>query len=440
MKYEFDAELKRLLAGDGLNRNVLLAVSGGVDSMTMAELFSKSSVSLSFSVAHVNFSLRGEASDADESLVREWCVCHGVKLHTKRFDTAEYASSHGISIEMAARELRYGWFDELADQYGYDFIAVAHNLNDSVETMYLNLLRGTGIRGLAGIRSRNGRIIRPMLVFSRERIVSFAQSSGIVWREDATNAESLYKRNRLRNEVFPHFAAINPSFLATAGQEMHRFAQAQAILDETFARLKSSAISTSDDGVVTVDIPMLRSSGHVSYWLFRIMEEYGFNSSQIEQMEASLTAQSGRRFESETHIVIKDRELLVIYPSDFRPLNYASRTFDRPEGFDPKNAPVGVLYADADLLDGDIFFRSPQPGDRFVPLGMKGSRLVSDFLTDLKVDVMQKGLEMITVCRKKDGSEIIAAVAGRRIAEPFKVTSSTKRIVEIYCLSDTSAS
>lgn len=428
----FDVELQRLLAADGRTCNVLLAVSGGVDSMTMAELFLKSSVSLSFSVAHVNFSLRGKESDADEALVRDWCVRNNVRIYVKRFDTASYAVSNGISIEMAARELRYGWFDALADEYGYDFIAVAHNLNDSVETMYLNLLRGTGIRGLAGIKSRNGRIIRPLLRFTREQIITFATESGIEWREDSTNTESEFKRNRIRNEVFPHFAAVNPSFLVTSFNEMQRFSQVQDILDKDYERVRESAVTFYVDGSVKVDIPALLEEGNVGYWLFRIMEEFGFNSSQVEQTEEVLCSQSGKRFESSTHVLVKDRDSLRIYPSDMVRPEYKFRIFDRPDKFNPKSAPSGVLYLDADALEGGIMFRPPQPGDRFVPLGMKGSRLVSDFLAEQHIDVFRKNLEQVAVCRKKDGTEIIVAVAGRRIADPYKITSSTRKVLELY--------
>ena len=220
---------------------VLLAVSGGIDSMCMAELAYR--CGYDFAVAHCNFHLRGEESDGDEALVREWAESRGVRFHRADFDTYAYAERYSVSIEMAARDLRYDWFLEVCEQNGYQVLAVAHNANDNAETLILNLLRGTGLRGLTGMRAdgnvpapggENVRMIRPLFGFSRKEIEDYAASAGVKYREDHTNRETVYKRNKLRHNVFPVFEEINPSFLNTFAREMEVFAQQNKIAEEYF--------------------------------------------------------------------------------------------------------------------------------------------------------------------------------------------------------------
>ncbi|MBR1576244.1 MAG: tRNA lysidine(34) synthetase TilS, partial [Bacteroidales bacterium] len=232
MQGRFDSTLARLTGGRPGCRP-LLAVSGGVDSMSMADLFLNSARRLPLAVAHVNFGLRGADSDGDEALVRHWCETSGVPFFVKRVETDQYASKRGISVEMAAREIRYGWFAELCREEGFTHLAVAHNLDDNAETLLLHLLRGTGLRGLAGIRedvplpgAENVRLIRPLLAFSRREIEDFALRAGVDFHIDATNADTSIHRNRIRGKVFPELAAINPSFRRTFLREMQYFRQA----------------------------------------------------------------------------------------------------------------------------------------------------------------------------------------------------------------------
>ena len=243
MQRKFDAILSGLLDEEPSlkGRPVLLAVSGGIDSMCMAELFLHSLSFVRFAVAHCNFRLRGDESDSDELLVTEWCARNGIRLYKKDFDTVSYARTCGISIEMAARDLRYGWFAETARAGGFGAVAVAHNANDNVETLMLNLLRGTGIRGISGMHRLSGMpgydggfLIRPLLGFTRKQIEGFARSRGISWHEDRTNAGTEYKRNRIRNLVFPVFEDINPSFVRTIAREMDYFSQVSDIADDYF--------------------------------------------------------------------------------------------------------------------------------------------------------------------------------------------------------------
>lgn len=262
---------------------ILLATSGGIDSMYLAnrapELFSGAS----FAVAHCNFHLRGEESDSDEAFVREWCTGHGITCHVKDFQTSDYAAALGISIEMAARELRYGWFEELCRENGYDAVAVAHNANDNAETLILNLLRGTGSRGIRGMSKESHlgglTVLRPMLDISRESIRAWMEGQGLEWREDSTNADSSYRRNRIRNEVFPLFSKINPGFLRTLGRDMQHFAQIDDIAEDYY----SSAI----DGLRTarggISVDALLALKHWEFVLWRIVEPSGMSEETFEK-------------------------------------------------------------------------------------------------------------------------------------------------------------
>lgn len=422
----FEERLGKLLSSPEERPRVLLAVSGGVDSMSMATLFARSGL-CDFAVAHMNFSLRGEGSDGDQAFVMDWCSKAGIRCFCRRVDTEEYASEKGISIEMAARELRYDWFDNLADENGFDFIAVAHNLNDSVETMYLNLLRGTGLRGLCGIRPVNGRIIRPLLDFSRSEILTFAGENGVPFRNDSTNADVEFSRNRLRNNVFPELCRINPSFLETARTEAARFSEIENLLADLLAS-KENDLYSFDDGILKIDIESLRKEKYGDYWLFRLLDRFGFNGRQLEDILNSLDGRIGLRFMTSSHIAVKDRRFIKIYPlSDEIVPQVSFEVTDMPEGFDPAHTPAKTQFVDADKVQFPLSVRTPQAGDRFRPLGMRGSKLVNDFLSEQKIDVYGKRFQAV-VC---DASGAIVCVAPYRIDDRFKVTAKTRRLLEI---------
>lgn len=442
MQDRFDSALARLTEGCPQGR-VVLAVSGGVDSMTMADLFLHSALRPSLAVAHVNFGLRGAESEGDEALVRRWCKASGVPCFVKRVETFKHASERGISIEMAARELRYGWFAELCREQGFTHLAVAHNLDDHAETLLLHLLRGTGLRGLAGIREAaplpgadGVQVIRPLLGFSRQEIEAYAVRAGVEFRVDATNADTSIPRNRIRHEVFPQLAAVNPSFRQTFRREMRHFAQAEEILNMVYEGGRSECCHLEGE-VLHFDIAELLDMAVPGWWLWRLLEEYGFNTAQIEQIEASLNAQSGKEFRSATHRLVKDRTELRVYPlsgpdDTDRTDRLDVRTFAMTPDFNPKKKPEGVLFVDADKVRLPLSARAPKPGDRFRPFGMHfGSRLLSDFFTDLKLDLEQKRRETVVTMQNTDGDEIIVAILGRRIDDRFKVTAATRTVVAI---------
>ena len=442
MQDRFDKALSRLTAGRPDGR-VLLAVSGGIDSMTMADLFLHSALRLPLAVAHVNFQLRGSESDGDEALVLRWCEKNGVPFLVKRVETGKHASERGLSVEMAARELRYDWFATLCREQGFAFLAVAHNLDDSAETLLLHLLRGTGLRGLAGIRedvplpgAEDVRLIRPLLDFTRREIESYAVRAGVEFHVDATNADTSIARNRIRHDIFPQLASINPSFLRTFQAEMKHFAQDRQLLDEVYEAGRKDFCSERE-GVLHIDIPTLQGKGQTDWWLYRILSDFGFNADQLAQIERSLDAMSGKEFLSPTHRLVKDRRELRIYPlpgpgdGDLT-ARLDVRTFSVPAGFDPKQKPDDVLFVDADLVRLPLSARPPREGDRFRPFGMhRGTKLLSDFFTDLKLDVEQKRREVVVTMQKENGDEVIVAILGRRIDDRFKITAATRAVAAI---------
>lgn len=257
---------------------VLLAVSGGIDSMYMAERAPELFPGASFAVCHCNFGLRGEESDGDEAFVREWCSRKGFAVYVKSFDTAVYASQNDLSIEMAARDLRYAWFGELCSQEGFDCVAVAHNADDNAETFFLNLLRGTGARGLRGMGDRD-MIVRPLLSVPRSEIRSWMLAQGLPWREDSTNASSAYKRNRLRGEVIPVLKEMNPSLLESLERTMEHIRQVDDIAEDYFLGVKDSVCT---DGVIS--IRALLSLKHPRYVLFRLVEPAGLTETALDNL------------------------------------------------------------------------------------------------------------------------------------------------------------
>ena len=437
MQNRFDTALESLSSSQERLSGILLAVSGGVDSMVMLSLAASSRAAGRFAVAHMNFSLRGEESDGDEALVRSWCESRGIPLFVNRVDTRAYASDKGISIEMAARELRYGWFDELLESEKLGCVAVAHNMNDSVETVFLNLLRGTGLRGVTGIRKRNGRVIRPMLEFSRDEILKFASENGIPFRTDSTNLESDFARNRIRNEVFPQFEKINPSFLKSVAASAAHFAQAETFLEEKLADEEPGFVrrGCASHAELEIDSAALARDPHRSLRLYSLLEEYGFNEAQIESVVSALGSQPGRQFAARDHTLVTAPGCLRLYADrvpedDDIAFPVKVSVIPRPAGFDPRNAPQGTLYADADKLSLPLGLRRWREGDRFRPFGMKGFKKLSDFFNDLGLDLEQKRREVIvTTCI--EGVEQIVCIAGRRLDDRFRVTEATERVAVI---------
>ena len=447
---------------------LLLAVSGGVDSMCMADLFQSLEERVPFAVAHCNFHLRGEESDGDEALVADWAREHSVPLHITSFDTEKYASDNGISIEMAARELRYGWFAQLCSQHGYKAVAVAHNANDNAETLLLNLLRGSGLKGVTGMSltsplpcapGSDALLLRPLLKCTRKQIEGYAFAYKVRYREDSTNAMSEYKRNRLRNDVFPIFESINPSFIRTLNREASYFEDASGIVED-YCRAASEKIVSRSGDRLTVSLPALLAAPRWRYILYYILEPFGFNSAVLASLENLLLSErtiSGKRFESQTHILFTEREHLRVEPSespasvvpcaqleDILPVrcagtyhfNGAAVTVEELDWTSdiPLKQPEGTLLFDAQKLRFPLVLRRWRDGDWLVPFGMRGKKKVSDLFADLKYDSLKKSSAVVLVDTVSDSMAQdghIAAVLGVRSDDRYKVVSTTVRAIRI---------
>lgn len=439
IEQEFSSALLSLSGGSVDGHRYLLGVSGGIDSMCMAELFLHSDLHPQFALAHVNFSLRGSESDGDMASVEEWGRRNGVPVYTRIFDTKAYSAEKSISTQMAARELRYGFFADLMDAEGFDFLSIAHNLDDSIETIFLNIARGTGLRGLAGIPVRNGRIIRPLLGVSRSQIREYVETRGVPYRDDHTNFESHYARNRVRNIIFPEFRKINPSFLDTVRRDSEYFREASDIIDGVYEGVYARVCSASDDGVLSIDTRMLLQEGHCGYWLNRMLRDYGFNSGQIADIGRCMeSGQSGRVFRTGTHELLFGTERMRVYPLrqeeetefcidrpgvyTFKGVRFRLDFFPRPAGFSPVPQDSSVLYFAADDLKMPLLCRSWRPADRFRPFGMRrGSKKLSDFFTDLKLDRVQKMAQPILL----DADGQIVCLPGLRIDDRFRIKAPT---------------
>ena len=374
-----------------------------------------------FAVAHCNFGLRGSESDGDELFVREWCRDTGTECFVRRFDTAGYSRTQGVSIEMAARELRYAWFRELCEEHGFETVAVAHNADDNAETLILNLLRGTGIRGIRGMGGREG-VLRPLLGTSRSDIRKWMSEHGRRWREDSTNSDSTYRRNLIRNEVFPLFSKINPSFIKTLNADMHRFAQADDIAEEYVRTAAERAVL--DDG--SISVAALKDDPHREFVLWRLLEDSGISADEFSALIRTLEEDrqyAGRRFGPVTGTSGR-----LIMKNGTRPDGRKVRVeiLERNE-LESLKQPEGILIADADILPPPLKIRRWRPGDWMVPFGMKGRKKVSDIFTDLHVPVTEKeGVIVVEL----DGSHV-AALLPYRIDDSVRVTDSTARVLRI---------
>jgi tRNA(Ile)-lysidine synthase len=417
----------------------LLAVSGGIDSMTMAHLFYEIGYP-SFAVATVNFSLRGEESDGDEKMVRDWCSSRGIECFVQKFDTQSYAKEHGISTQMAARDLRYQWFSTLCSQRGFSKLAIAHNLNDKAETLFINLLRGTGINGLSSIRETSHptgegmTVVRPIIEFSRREIEEFAKSENIPYRNDHTNFESHYSRNKLRNLVFPIFEEINPSFLQTIDREISIFTQAGDVINERLQEVREKVLSiiTGGEESARISIPALKLFNNSEFWLYLLLEDYGFSASVVKDIHNSLESQSGKCFYSSDYQVLKDRNYLIVrsVETKMQPGRINDKVSLKFYDIYPLFTPMAsdrIFYLDADLTGSNILFRKWRAGDKFTPLGMNGRKKVSDYLTDLKRDRFQKENRIVATTE----DDKIICLLGERIDNNYRITKSTKRILEI---------
>lgn len=400
---------------------ILVALSGGADSVALLCILHAAGYHCE--AIHCNFHLRGEESNRDELFVRQLCERYGIRLHTIDFDTNRYATEKHISIEMAARELRYTWFEEIRNQCRADVVAVAHHQDDSAETILLNLIRGTGISGLLGIRPRNGAIVRPLLCVNREEIVYYLQSIGQDYVTDSTNLKNEYTRNKIRLNILPLIQTINPSIKNTL-IETSNYLHDISVIYNRYKEEAKIRITTAEG----IRIGELLKEPAPETLLFEILHPLGFNSVQIKDIANSLQGQSGKQFVCKEWRVIKDREVLLlesIQSEDKEEFPFQIIKEEKEYNSDfqiPREK--GTACFDAEKLNGEISYRKWQAGDTFIPFGMKGKKKVSDYLTDRKFSISQKERQWVLCC-----GEHIAWLIGERTDNRFCIDETTKYVV-----------
>lgn len=412
---------------------LLLAVSGGVDSVVMAHLCKKAS--LDFCIAHCNFKLRGKESDQDEKFVKELAASLKVEIYTQAFATEKYAKENKLSTQVAARNLRYAWFYELLAEHELDYVLTAHHANDSLETMLINLSRGTGLKGFTGIPENNNKIVRPLLPFSRQNLEGFAKENSINWRHDKTNDTDDYLRNKIRHQVVPALAEGNPQLLQVVQKTQANLKQTEDLLEDYTAILFSKLVQNIK-GEYYINVEQLLETPHTKAVMYQLLNPFGFT--EWDDVYNLLHAQTGKQVFSATHRLVRDRAVLILgrkpeekdetsflFKKEENQLNFSGSCLvkETVEKIDaPKNKHA---FLDYDKLDFPLELRKWQAGDAFCPFGMKGSKKVSDFLKDEKVSPTEKENVWILMSQEK-----IVWVVGHRIDNRFKVENTTKNIVK----------
>ena len=409
-----------------LKDKVLVTLSGGADSVALLRVLL--SLGYKCECAHCNFHLRGEESDRDEAFVRSLCEQLSVKLHIKHFETEAYAKTNHLSIEMAARELRYGWFHQLKEERNIAARAVAHHRDDSVETFLLNLIRGTGIDGLKGISPKNGHVVRPLLQVSRESIIGYLKTIQQEYVTDSTNLEDVYTRNKIRLNILPLMKEINPSVMESIQETSRRLADIATIYHQNRESVLKESVVQESDNLYRIPIKKILQDVAPASFLYELLSPYGFNVSQIKDVHHCLVhSQSGKRFLSKEWEVIRDREELMIHRKASQldvPELLIEEVKDMVSFKLPRDKHIACL--DADKMIRPLTIRKWQSGDKFIPLGMKGKKNVSDYLTDRKFSVYQKDNQYV-VC----SGETIVWLVDERIDNRFRVTDETERILLI---------
>jgi tRNA(Ile)-lysidine synthase len=422
---------------------ILLAVSGGIDSVAMAELFSRAKIP--FGIAHCNFRLRGKESDGDETFVKDLAKKMKVPFFIHQFLTADFAEKHGLSIQMAARELRYQWFDKLLEKEGYQWIATAHHMDDQIETFFINLLRSSGIAGFHGILPKQGKIIRPLLYSSRKEIEIFVNKNKLKYREDSSNIEIKYLRNKIRHELIPILNEMNPDFNRILTENIYRIRETEKIFRESVEKTRKK-VRTKEGENDYLAIKELLKLDPLSTYLYEILSPYGFNFTVVLDIVNSLEEEPGKQFFSATHRLIKDREYLIVsalaknetreQPTDQflitekmmwikKPIHLEFRKFIKDQAFkiDYEQASANL---DGDKLVFPLILRKWKRGDLFYPFGRNHRKKLSDFFTDNKFSLADKENAWLL----SSGDKIVWIV-GHRIDNRFRISPKTNQVLQI---------
>ena len=413
-------------------KKLLLAISGGLDSMVMLHLFQQ--LDYDIAVAHCNFQLRGLESFEDQNFVREYVDAQAIPFFTTLFDTENFAKDTKKSIQVAARELRYDWFYELAETNHFDYILTAHHADDSIETFIINLSRGTGLEGLIGIPAINDKIIRPLLPFSREEIENYAQENNIKWREDSSNASDKYIRNKIRHDLVPILKELQPHFLQSFQKTQGFLRESQAMVDDAAEMMYQLVASTVDDSI-HFDIEKLKKLNNYSSYLYQWLKEYDFTA--WEDIYDLVDAQSGKQVFSNHYRLVKNRSVLILSAQKEKeeaiyfiekhqkevniPLNLSICKVT-----DISESNANSIFVNENTLDFPLSIRKWQEGDYFYPFGMKGKKKLSKFFKDEKFSLIEKENTWL-LCSKNE----IVWVIGKRADDRYKVMANAKNILKI---------
>ncbi len=418
-----------------IGKKILVACSGGLDSVVLTKLCDL--IELDFSIAHCNFNLRGIESNDDEKFVKQLAEEVNAAFFVNRFDTKIFAEVHHVSIQMAARTLRYEWFLELATELGCDYVLTAHHADDNIETFLINLSRGTGIDGLVGIPEVNSIYIRPLLPFSRQNILDFATKYLLKWREDSSNSSIKYLRNKLRHDVVPQLKSVNPQFLQNFGNTLKYLKQANDFIKSQVNELSIGLLEQTESGCIKIPIYRIEEFDNPKVYVYFLLNQYGFTA--WDDIVKILKAQSGKQIFSKTHRLVKDRDYLLITPISEEHIH---RSYIIPNDENMIMIPIGTMkfkkaekiedkglktiFIDKKLLKYPLIVRKWKEGDYFYPLGMKGKKKLSKYFKDEKLSLVAKERVWL-LCSDKE----IVWVINYRVDNRYKITDQTKEILKI---------
>lgn len=414
------------------DKQLLVATSGGMDSMVLVNLFQK--LNFNFALAHCNFQLRNSESDADEKFVNSYAEQNKMPCYTKKFDTINYSETHKLSTQVAARNLRYNWFNEILVQEKYDYVITAHHADDVAETFMINLSRGTGLEGLTGIPSQNGNVIRPMLPFSRKEIENYASENSLKWREDSSNASDQYVRNKIRHHIIPIFKEINDSFLLSFHNTLEHFNQQKSLVDDAVLLVYEKVV-LEEKGQLKINISALLQYKNYKAYLYQWLHKYGFTA--WNDVYDLVQSQTGKRIESENYILLKNRDYLLLSQrksTDFETIviNSVTENTNFPLNFsfsnlsNISNQNKNIIFVEESKLQFPLIIRKWNEGDFFYPAGMQGKKKVSKYFKDEKFTLFQK-LETLIL----ESNNQIVWIIGHRADERFKPENTTQNIIQI---------
>jgi len=420
------------------DKKLLIAVSGGVDSVVITQLLHQ--LNFTISAAHCNFRLRGVRSDEDENFVKKLAKQLRIPVFTKSFETGKIAQQEKLSIQLAARKLRYDWFHELLAKNELDYIITAHHADDNLETFLINTVRGTGLDGLTGIPTKNGNIIRPLLPFTKEQIENYAKDNAIDWREDSSNAEINYLRNKIRHKIIPVLKELNPGLLTSFGQTIENLKGSRQIIDDRIQDIQKTLVIPAEAGIHKINIEHLKNLNNPKAYLYELLKQYGFT--EWNDVTNLVEAQSGKQVVSKTHRLLKDREFLLL--TGLAAVNTTEKEYNitdkeeyltidnfeirltKQKTYNPQLSIANLIYLDLDKLKFPLVVRKWKNGDYFYPLGMQGKKKVSKFFKDEKMSIVQKENSWL-LCSNNE----IVWVIGKRLDDRYKVVDGTTNILKI---------